>query len=233
MEYKMGELISFPSNGATCTGYLAKPVHANGAGIIVIQEWWGLVDHIKNVADRFAEAGFLALAPDLYHGEIASEPDEAKKLIMEMQMKKAGEDIAGAAKYLAARDDVKTSIGVIGFCMGGSLAIWSATITPDIVAAVGFYPGGSWERMAPDWSRYAGKAAEIHCAESDGTSTAPGIQEALTGIKSATGLAQAFDYSRTQHAFFNDDRPEVFNKDAAELAWQRTIAFFTEQLIKP
>lgn len=228
----MGEVISFPSNGGRCNGYISKPLAANGAAIIVIQEWWGLVDHIKNVADRFAEVGFLALAPDLYHGEIASEPDEAKKLIMEMQMKKAGEDIAGAAKYLTTRDDVKTSIGAIGFCMGGSLAIWSATITPVIVAAVGFYPGGSWERMAPDWSRYAGKAAEIHCAESDGTSTAPGIQEALTGIASAAGSAQAFDYSGTQHAFFNDDRPEVFNKAAASLAWERSIKFFTEQLIK-
>jgi carboxymethylenebutenolidase len=109
--------------------------------------------------------------------------------------------------------------------MGGTLAIWSATISENISAAVGFYPGGSWERTNPDWSNYAGKAAIIHAAESDGTSQAPGIQEALHEIATAGGSAQAYDYVGTKHAFFNDGRSEVYDAQAAGLAWTRTLDF--------
>lgn len=229
----MGESITFASNGGRCTGYLSLPPTGAGPAIIVIQEWWGLVGHIKDVVDRFALAGFVALAPDLYHGEATTEPDEAKKLMMELAMKAAGQDIAGAGKFLSSREDVTSpNIGVIGFCMGGSLAIWSATISDDIAAAVGFYPGGSWERMSPNWGQYSGKSAQIHCAESDGTSSAPPIQEAVIAINRAGGTASAFDYAGTQHAFFNDDRPEVFDKAASALAWDRTIAFFNLKLRK-
>ncbi|MEI6406060.1 MAG: dienelactone hydrolase family protein [Actinomycetes bacterium] len=227
----MGQSITFPSNGDSCTGYLSLPAGGSGPALIVIQEWWGLVGHIKDVVDRFAQAGFVALAPDLYHGEIAEEPDVAKKLLMEMQMKKAAHDIAGAANYLVSRSDVSaTAVGAIGFCMGGSLALWSATFCDAIGAAVGFYPGGSWERMAPVWSGYAGKVAQIHCAHSDGTSAAPGIQEAVTSIIGAGGQVQTFDYPNTAHAFFNDDRPEVFDAPAAALAWERTVEFFKNSL---
>ena len=222
----MGESVSFASNGHNGTGYLSVPASGSGPAVIVIQEWWGLVGHIKDVVDRFAAAGFVALAPDLYNGESTAEPDEAKKLMMELQMKKAGEDIAGAASYLIARSDVSSAtVGAIGFCMGGTLAIWSATISENISAAVGFYPGGSWERTNPNWSNYAGKAAIIHAAESDGTSNAPGIQEALAEIATAGGSATAFDYAGTKHAFFNEDRPEVYDAPAAELAWTRTLDF--------
>ena len=222
----MGESLSFSSNGHSGTGYLSLPPSGSGPAVIVIQEWWGLVGHIKDVVDRFAAAGFVALAPDLYNGESTAEPDEAKKLMMELQMKKAGEDIAGAAEYLTSRGEVSSaSVGAIGFCMGGSLAIWSATISEKISAAVGFYPGGSWERTNPAWSNYSGKAALIHAAESDGTSSAPGIQEALREITKAGGNATAYDYAGTKHAFFNEDRPEVFDADAAALAWTRTLDF--------
>lgn len=227
----MGEAITFASNGGSCTGYLSLPPTGAGPAIIVIQEWWGLVGHIKDVVDRFALAGFVALAPDLYHGEATAEPDEAKKLMMELAMKAAAQDIDGAAKFLSSRADVTSpKIGAIGFCMGGSLAIWSATISDEIAACVGFYPGGSWERMAPNWSKYSGKSAQIHCAEADGSSSAPSIEEAVIAIDSAGGKASAFDYAGTQHAFFNDDRPEVFDSAASALAWERTISFFNLNL---
>ena len=93
----MGERVSFASNGDTCEGYLAMPAAGRGPGVVVIQEWWGLVGHITAVADRFADAGFLALAPDLYHGKVAREPDEAGKLLMGMAMDQAARDIAGCA----------------------------------------------------------------------------------------------------------------------------------------
>ena len=226
-----GNHIKFSADGKSGAGYIALPESGTGPAVIVIQEWWGLVGHITDIVDRFAAAGFVALAPDLYHGQAASEPDHAKKLMMELELDRAGEEIVTAAKYLAAmKNTTSDRVGVVGFCMGGSLAIWSGTLSDQITATVGFYPGASWERHAPDWSRYSGKASIIHCAEGDGTSAAPGIQEALTEINGADGDAVAYDYPGTGHAFFNDDRPEVFNESAAKLAWARTINFFAQKL---
>ncbi|MBI3429833.1 MAG: dienelactone hydrolase family protein [Actinobacteria bacterium] len=227
----MGGRISFASNGGRCEGYLALPQSGSGPALIVIQEWWGLVGHITNVADRFAQAGFVVLAPDLYHGVTTQEPDEAKKLLMDLAIDKAALDIAGAAKYLSDRKDVVgKGVGVIGFCMGGSLALWSATLSPEIVATVGFYPGQPWSRMSPIWENYSGKHAIIHCSEHDGTSAAPGIQEALKAIRSAGGSAEAYDYPGTKHAFFNDERTEVYDTVASVQAWERTLAFFNAHI---
>lgn len=223
----MGEKVTFTSNGGTCEGYLAIPKSGSGPAVIVIQEWWGLVGHITAIADRFAEAGFVALAPDLYHGVIAKEPDHATKMMMGLAMDKAALDIAGAAQFLSERDDVSgKGTGTVGFCMGGSLALWSATLSPEIIATVAFYPALPWARMSPHWQNYSGKSAQIHCSESDGTSTAPGIQEAVKAIKSAEGEVETFDYPGTHHAFFNDERPEVYDAEASELAWDRMITFF-------
>lgn len=227
----MGEHVSFASNGGQAEGYLARPAAGSGPGVIVIQEWWGLVTHIKEVVDRFASAGFVALAPDLYHGLVAQEPDEAGKLMMGLAMDVSARDIAGAAAYLAgAGGATPARVGAVGFCMGGSLALWSATLSPDIVATVAFYPALPWERMAPKWSAYEGKAALIHACEGDGTSAAPGIQQARAAIEEAGGTLSVYDYPGTQHAFFNDTRPEVYDAAAAGAAWERTLAFFRERL---
>jgi carboxymethylenebutenolidase len=228
----MGAMVTYPSNGSTAEGYLARPVDtaSTGAAVIVIQEWWGLVPHIRELADRFAEAGFVALAPDLYHGAHATEPDEAGKLAMGLRMDRAATDIAGAAAHLAALDEVTGKVGCVGFCMGGSLALWSATLSDRIFAAVGFYPAVPWERMTPTWTNYAGKAAMIHCSEGDGTSAAPGIQLARKAIEAAGGEVAVHDYPGTHHAFFNDDRPEVYSADASRVAWARTLEFFRSRL---
>ncbi len=227
----MGEMVSFTSNGGTSEGYLAVPEAPNGSAVIVIQEWWGLVGHVRDVADRFATRGYVALAPDLYHGAKTTEPDEAGKLMMGLAMDQAAKDIAGAAAYLADRDEVTSGeVGTVGFCMGGSLALWSATLSDHIVAAVGFYPPLPWERMSPQWSNYAGKAAVIHCSEGDGTSAAPGIQQAKRAIEAAGGDCVLFDYPGTDHAFFNDERPEVYHSAAADNAWERTLALFASRL---
>ncbi|MFC4020538.1 dienelactone hydrolase family protein [Micromonospora sp. GCM10011542] len=227
----MGEMVSYRSNGGMSEGYLAIP--ASGAAspaVIVVQEWWGLVPHIRSVADRFAEAGFVALAPDFYHGETTGEPDEAQRLLMGMRMDEAARDIAGAADYLAERPEVTGKVGAVGFCAGGSLALWSATLSERIVASVGFYPVLPWETMRPDWSDYAGKAAVIHCSEEDGTSTAEGVQTARRAIEAAGGTCQLYDYPGTSHAFFNDDRPEAFDQRAAASAWARTLELFRAKL---
>jgi carboxymethylenebutenolidase len=224
-------MVSFPSNGGTSEGYLATPASGAGPGVIVIQEWWGLVGHITDVAERFAAEGFTALAPDLYHGVKTAEPDEAGKLMMGLAMDQAGRDMAGAATYLTGHDAVSgAGVGIVGFCMGGSLALWSATLSPAIVAAVGFYPAVPWERMRPTWENYRGKSAVIHCSEGDGTSSAPGIRAAVSAIDAAGGQVETFDYPGTGHAFFNDDRPEVYVPEAARAAWERTVDFLRRRL---
>jgi carboxymethylenebutenolidase len=229
----MGEIVSYQSNGGTSQAYLALPGRVAGqAGpaVIVIQEWWGLVGHITSVADRLAAAGFLALAPDLYHGHVAREPDEAQKLMMGLAMDQAARDIAGAASYLAGRPDCSGAVGTVGFCMGGSLALWAGTLSEIITVAVGYYPAIPWERMQPSWQNYSGKAALIHTDEEEGGSGAPGIQQAMQMISDAGGEATAYDYAGTGHAFFNDDRPEVYNEAAATLSWDRTLTFLHEKL---
>lgn len=227
----MGQMITYESNGGPCDGYLAIPESGSGPAVIVIQEWWGLVGHIKDVADRFASVGLVALAPDLYHGATAKEPDHAMKLLMGLAMDKAALDIDGAAQYLLGTTKVtSTNIGAVGFCMGGSLALWSATRSPAITAAIAFYPGMPWARMDPVWENYAGKSAMIHCSESDGTSSAPGIQEAVKAIEAGKGSVEIFDYPGTRHAFFNSDRGEVYDSKSAEIAWHRSIAFLKEKI---
>ena len=228
-------MVTFASNGSTCQGYLGIPNTGrnpgHGPGVVVIQEWWGLVPHIESVVDRLADEGFVALAPDLFHGITTGEPDEGMRLMMGLAMDHAAQDIAGAAQYLFEHDATNgNGIGVVGFCMGGSLALWSATLAPNVVAAVGFYPAVPWERMSPRWPTYTGKSAMLHCCEADGTSAAKGIQQAKRAIEEAGGTVEIFDYPGTNHAFFNDDRPEVFDATAAKQAWSRTIELFRSRL---
>jgi carboxymethylenebutenolidase len=226
----MGDMVSFPSAGGTSEGYLALP-DGGGPGLIVVQEWWGLVGHVKDVTERFAAAGFVALAPDFFHGAKTDEPDEAMQLMMGLAMDQAAKDVAGAAAYLSGLDAVTSpAIGVVGFCMGGSLALWSATVAENIQAAVGYYPAVPWERMDPKWSNYTGKYALIHASEEDGTSQAPGIRAAVTAIEEAGGDVEVHDYPGTRHAFFNDDRPEVYDAVSSEAAFERTVAFLHERL---
>lgn len=227
----MSDMVTFSNNGSRSQGYLATPASGQGPGVVVIQEWWGLVPHVHSLADRFADAGFVALAPDLYHGTSTTEPDEAMRLMMGLAMDSAAEQISGAAKYLFEHDATNgDAIGVVGFCMGGSLALWSATLAPNVVAAVGFYPALPWERMSPHWPSYSGKSALIHCSEEDGTSAAPGIQQAKQLIEEAGGSVDVYDYPGTQHAFFNDERPEVYDQAASAAAWDRTIDFLNRRL---
>jgi carboxymethylenebutenolidase len=229
----MGEMISYRSNGGISEGYLAVPPAAareQVPGVVVIQEYWGLVRHIVSVADRLAAAGFLALAPDLFGGQTAREPDEAQRLLTGLAMDQAAKDIAGAAACLAVRPDGSGAIGTVGFGMGGSLALWAGTVSQHITAVVAYYPAIGWERLQPSWQNYSGKAALIHADEAEGGSTAPGIQQARQLISDAGGKVTVDDYAGTEHAFFNDDRPEAYHEAAAMLAWDRTLTFLHDKL---
>jgi len=144
-----GQMVGFSSNGATTDGYLAIPEKGSGPGVIVIQEWWGLVDHIKNVCDRFANEGYVALAPDMYHGKTTSSPDEAGKLMMALQIDQAEKDLRGAIQYLLNHDATTSDkVGTVGFCMGGALSLYAASKNEQVGACVVFY--GIHPNVKPD-----------------------------------------------------------------------------------
>ncbi len=222
----MGEMVEFKSNGGTCTGYLAG---TSGPGVVVIQEWWGLNDHIKDIADRFAAEGFVALAPDLYHGEITTEPDAAGKLLMSMNLTTAGKDLSGAVDYLQARTG-HTKVGVTGFCMGGGLALMVACLRPDAVAAAAPFYGGMRPDTVIEWDNLAA-VVEGHYAETDRGTAAPEAVKELEATLRAKGKDATFHvYPGTHHAFFNDTRAEVYNAEAAQTSWDRTLALFRAHL---
>ena len=138
-------VIDAESNGGTAPGYLATPESGSGPGLVVIQEWWGLNDHIKDVADRFAAEGYVALAPDLYHGKVTDEPDEAGKEMMALNLAQAAKDLSGAVELVREKSG-SDKIGVTGFCMGGGLTLTLAAQRPDAVAvAVPWYGVIPWE----------------------------------------------------------------------------------------
>ena len=226
----MGEIIEFPSNGTSGQGYLAQPEDGTGPAVVVIQEWWGLVDHIKDLCDRFAAEGFVALAPDLYRGATTEEPDEAGKLMMTMNIEQAAKDMSGAVDEVARRSGGATAVGVIGFCMGGGLALMIAANRGDLVKAVApFYGLIPWEGAQPDYTKMTA-AVQGHYAEKDDYFN----PEAVAGLEKQLDAAgvehELFIYPGADHAFFNDTRPEVHDADAAAKAWSRTLDFFRARL---
>jgi carboxymethylenebutenolidase len=224
-----GKKVQFQANGGTAEGYLATPEGGSGPGVIVIQEWWGLVPHITDVADRFAKEGFVALAPDLYHGESAQEPDDAGKLMMALDTDRAAKDLRGAAAYLLGEGGAAGStVGVVGFCMGGQLALYAATVAPDMIGAVvDFY--GIHPSVQPDLRKL--KAPVMgNFAELDAYAP-PEAARALEEQIKQRGVETDFKiYEGADHAFFNDERPEAHKPDAARDAWQRTVGWFKKHL---
>jgi len=218
-------------DGEQVPGYMSLPPSGSGPGVIVVQEWWGLVPHIVDVTDRLAAEGFVALAVDLYRGVETTEPDEAQKLCLGLDIAEMADDMAGAAYDLLERPEVAGSgVGVVGFCMGGGLALLAPTVSDHITTAVAFYPAMPWPHYAPDWTRFTGKAAEIHKAASDEASNGPRIAEYAEAIAASGGTVELFDYPDSVHAFFNDARPEVYQAANSELSWQRTLDFFRDRL---
>ena len=229
----MGQRVEFPCNGGTGGGYLA-PAHEGGAGLglIVIQEWWGLVDHIVDVCDRFAAEGFTALAPDLYHGTTVPnrEPDDAAKAMMALDLERATGDLSGAVDFLQAHDSVRGhGLAVVGFCMGGGLALWLATLRPDAVRAVVPFYGIAPDGTHPEWSALTA-AVEGHFATHDDMNSPEAIAALEATLIDLGKDVRIFTYAGTAPAFFNDTRPEVYDEDAARQAWVRTLEFLRSKL---
>jgi carboxymethylenebutenolidase len=223
-----GEMVSFPSNGAEASGYLAPPAKGAGPGVVVIQEWWGLVPHIKKVADRLAGEGFLALAPDLYHGKSTRSPDEAGKLMMALNIDGATREIGGAVSYL--KSNARNSggkAGTLGFCMGGALSLYAASANPAVDACVVFY--GGHPNVKPRLESLKAPLLGLY-AEADDFVTVKSVRELESRLKELGKTYEFRIYPGAQHAFFNDERPEVFSKSAAEDAWNRTVQFLRAHL---
>ncbi len=228
----MGHMVEFPSNGSEASGWFAEAEGGAGPGVLVIQEWWGLVPHIQDVVDRFAAAGFTALAPDLYHGTTTTEPDEAGKLMMALNMEHAAKDLRGAIAFLTGSDAVSTEgIGVVGYCMGGGLALVVACNEPqDVVACAPYYGLIPWEGMQPDYSRLSGPV-HGHYAELDGFFGPPLAKALESDLRETYGKEAVLEvHPGVEHAFFNDTRPEVYSASESAKAWDETTAFFRQAI---
>ncbi|HSB77379.1 MAG TPA: dienelactone hydrolase family protein [Candidatus Methylomirabilis sp.] len=216
--------VTFSSDAGKASGFLARP--GKGIpGVIVLQEWWGLVPHIKDVAGRFAGQGYLALAPDLYHGKSTLEAAEAEHLMKGLDWARAAKEIAGAVRHLREVEGA-TRVGVVGFCMGGALTIIAAT-QPGVDAYAAFYgfpPAGAapLEKVAAPGLLFFGEQEPFF--------SVPDAKAFAEAQRKRGREAEVIIYPGAGHAFFNNERVEAYRKDAANDAWRRTLELFGRHL---
>lgn len=221
--------VTFLSNGHDAHGYLARPASGSGPGVIVIQEWWGLTDHIRDVADRLAAEGFVALAPDLYGGWITHDGDEAGEMMQKLSAAEGARMLAGAVDYLQGLDDVTSGkVSAIGFCMGGGFVLALAAQQGDrIAAAVPFYGVG---QAVPE--SFAGVRAAIqgHYAIEDELFPVDQAKAQEQQLRAESEAEVTFHYYEAPHAFHNDGNPQGnYRPEVARVAWERAVGFLREK----
>jgi carboxymethylenebutenolidase len=229
--------IEFPTSAGTSPGYLAVPAGERGPATIVLQEWWGVDEHIRSVCDRLAGEGFFALAPDLYAGETTTQPSEAEQKMMALSMEKVEDHMCGAAGYLTSQPGVEgprvegvegPGVGSLGFCLGGGLSVWAAAACPQIAAAVTYYyvmPHGK-----PDFARIKGPV-QGHFGTADEFIPLDASKELEQELRDAGVDVTFYYYEGAGHAFFNDtNRLGTYDEAAARLAWERTVPFLRSAL---
>jgi carboxymethylenebutenolidase len=223
----MGGMIEYRANGGTAQGYLARPDTGGvGRGVIVIQEWWGLAPHIKDLAERFARLGYTALAPDLWDGKVTTDPDEAGRMFMALRIDDAARKLSGAVAALHGHG-ASGKVAVVGFCMGGQLALYAAGALPDhIGAVVDFY--GVHPHVRPDYDRIKAPVLGIF-GEKDEFVTPAAAREIQANVEAAGGHMESHLYP-AGHAFFNDARPEAYHAASAADAWQKVQDFLARNL---
>lgn len=228
-----GRMIDFDANGSLAPGYLATPDAAGGPGVVVLHEWWGLTEPFRQACDRLAEAGFIALAPDLYRGKTAATVEEAEALsaALDQQVEQWRGDIAGALRYLrqhgvARPADGRGAFGLVALSLGGSYALdMSITLADEIAAVVTYYAS------YPGLDYHGAKAAYLcHFAEHDPYQSAEEVAELEQALRAAGRPATIYTYPGTTHWFFDTDRPDAYDAAAAALAWERTLAFLNAEL---
>jgi carboxymethylenebutenolidase len=229
----MAETVQFTSNGSTASGYLVRPASGSGPGVLVIQEWWGLDSGIKEMAERLGKAGFVALAPDLYHGQLAGhdEMDKAAHLMQSLPPDRAARDMSGAIDFLAGHPAVtSTSIGVVGFCMGGLLSFIIAANRPDKVSAVVPFYGFPTGAAEPDWSRLTATISG-HMAEHD-SHFAPAAARALEAKLRGMGKKVTLTvHPGTGHAFMGPHNAlGTLNEKLAAQIWPEAMSFLKDNV---
>jgi carboxymethylenebutenolidase len=220
--------VTFPSNGGEAHGYLATPPAGIGPGLIVIQEWWGLTTHVADMTNRFAAAGFVALAPDLYGGRTTHDAEEAGKLMQALPADRAARDLGGAVSFLLAHDAVTSDrVGAVGFCMGGGFVLSLAAQDNRVGAAAPFYglPDGS-----PDFSRLSAPVLGQYGAD-DSFIPTEAVDKTMAEIAAATGATPEVHFYPAGHAFMNDENLlGTYDAEQAKIAWDRTIEFLHAHL---
>jgi len=222
--------VTFDRDGTTISGYLQLPPQGRGPGLIVIQEWWGLDDHMVSVVDRFAAEGFVALAPDLYGGRVTHGVDEAGELLGALSVEEAAAKLSGAVDYLLGQDAVTSEkVGAVGFCMGGGFVLMLATERPDqIGAVVPFYGVGP---AVPQTYERVTAPVQGHYGEQDAMYPVDSAHAQEAQIRAESSAEVEYFYYPAGHAFANDDdHLGTYDAEAAGLAWQRTLDFLHAQL---
>lgn len=223
--------VTFPSNAREAHGYLALPSSGRGPGVIVIQEWWGLTDHIAGIADRLAGEGFVALAPDLFGGRTTHDADEAGSLMQSLDTSAAARDLEGAVQFLLAHEAVTSSaLGAIGFCMGGGFVLLLALQQRErIAAAVTFYGVGAGAQEA-DFSSLTA-ALQGHYGEQDQFFPLDQAQALEAKIRAESSAPVEFFYYPAGHAFHNDENLlGTYDPEAAAAAWRRAVSFLRQHV---
>ncbi|MEA2146566.1 MAG: carboxymethylenebutenolidase [Solirubrobacteraceae bacterium] len=229
----MGSTVRFASNGETVEGYLAVPDSGDGPAVIVVQEWWGLVPQIQQVCDQLAAEGFYALAPDLYHGDIAehTEMDKAGHLMATLPIDIAARDMLGAVDYLLAHAGVRgDKVGVVGYCMGGMLALVLAAKGGDKIGAAAPYYGAPLGDDPPDWSNLTA-VVRGHFGGADDFFPAPAVQ-ALEKELQGVGKDVVFEmHEGAGRAFTNDSNVfGTYDEDLSAETWAKTVTFLHDTL---
>jgi len=228
-----GRMIEFDSNGAPAPGYLATPESSVGPGVVVLHEWWGLTKPFREVCDKLAAAGFIALAPDLYRGKTADKAEDAEVLsaALDQQVDQWRGDIAGAMRYLRQNGatipaDGRGAFGIVAFSLGGAYALDMTVTAPDEIAAVATfyatYPGLDYSRAKATYL--------FHFAEHDPYESAEAAARMEQELKAAGKTVTVYTYPGTTHGFIGSNHPDTYDVDATALAWERTLAFLNAEL---
>ena len=220
--------VTFPSGDGQAHGYLVTPPSGGGPGVVVIQEWWGLTDHIAEVTDRLATEGFVALAPDLYGGATTHDAEEARRLMTELPVDRATRDLAGAVDHLLDHEAVTSStVGAVGFCMGGGFVLTLAAQQGARVAAAAPFYG----MIGPEVD-LSGLRAEVqgHFGEHDGMIPLEAVERLRERIEHEAGVTPELHLYPAGHAFLNDENPDSYDEASARRAWDRTVRFLREHV---
>ena len=223
-----GREIQIESEDGAFGGYLSLPASGHGPGLIVLQEWWGLVPQIRSVCDRLARSGYVALAPDLYRGESTTDPDAAGRLMMELEIERAGRDLGAVVEALLRRPETEgRRIGCVGFCMGGQLALSAACLRSEFGAVVDYY--GVHPRVSLELQNCKAKILGAF-AENDEFIPASAVRALGEFLVRAAVEHDLLTYDGVEHAFLNEARPDVYDAEMAVRAWRDISTFLEAEL---